>query len=102
VAHGGKVYALRGSVVTCGDSENGKVLWQQRIKGGSFWATPVLAGGYLYVANDAGLMQVLDVSGKQGKVVSENDLGDPVFGTPAAVDGALYVRSSGYVWKIAK
>src|SRR5207248_11788276 len=102
VAQGGKVYALRGSIVVCGNAEDGSVLWQQRVKGGRFWATPVLAGNYLYVASDTGLVQVLDISGKQGKVLSENDLGDPVFGTPAIADGALYIRSTGAVRKIAK
>jgi outer membrane protein assembly factor BamB len=101
VARDGKVYSLRGSVVVCGNAGDGSVLWQQRIKGRRYWATPVLAGNYLYLADDAGLVQVLDIRGK-GKVVSENDLGDPVLGTPAIADGALYLRSDGHLWKIAK
>jgi outer membrane protein assembly factor BamB len=102
VAHGGRVYALRGTIVVCGNAEDGSVLWQQRVKGSRFWATPVLCGNYLYAVSDAGLVQVLDISGKQGKVVSENDLGDAVLGTPAIADGALYIRSDDYLWKIAK
>lgn len=104
VARDGKVYALAGSVVTCGNAEDGSVLWQQRLKGGKarrFWATPVLAGNNMYLADDSGFVQVLDVGGKTAKVVSENDLGDPVLGTPAVADGALYLRSDGYLWKIA-
>jgi len=62
---------------------------------------PSRDGKHLYVANDAGLVQVLDISSK-GKVLSENDLGEPVFGTPAIADGALYIRRQGQVWKIAK
>jgi len=102
VAHEGKVYVLRGSVLACGDVQTGEVLWQQRVKGARFWATPVLSGHLLYVANDAGLVQVLDVSGKQPAIVSENDLGDPVLGTPAIAGGALYIRSNETLWKISK
>jgi outer membrane protein assembly factor BamB len=102
VVSDGKIYSLRGSIVTCGNAEDGSVLWQQRIKGRRFWATPVLAGNYLYVADDAGLVQVLDISGDAAKIVSTSDLGDPVLGTPAIADGALYIRSDGHLWKIAK
>ncbi len=102
VARNGKIFSLRGSVMVCGNAEDGSVLWQQRIKGERFWATPVLAGNYLYVADESGLVQVLDIGGKGAKVVSENDLNDPVLGTPAIVDGALYIRSDGHLWKIAK
>lgn len=102
VVHDGKVYSLSGTILLCGNAEDGSVLWQQRVKGGRFWATPVLVDKHLYTVNDAGLVQVVDVSGKTGKIVSENSLGDSVLGTPAIADGAIYVRSDSWLWKIAK
>ena len=100
--HDGKLYVLKGSVLACGDAKSGDVLWQMRIKGRRFWATPVLAGKYLYTANADGLVQVVDVSGKTGKLVARNQLSEGIYGTPAIADSALYLRSHGRLWKVAK
>lgn len=102
VARNGRVYILKGSVLACGSADTGDLLWQLRIKGRRFWATPVLAGNHLFLFNADGLAQVVDVSGAKGKLVSSNDLSEPIFGTPAIADGAIYLRSHGHLWKIAK
>src|SRR5262249_2525246 len=46
VIDGDLVYILsRVGVLACADAKSGDVLWQTRLKG-TFWATPVIAGGY--------------------------------------------------------
>ena len=40
--------------------------------------------------------------GDTGKVVGSNDFGEPIKSSPAVSDGALYVRSDRYLWKIAR
>ncbi len=102
VVHDGKVFVMKRSVLACGDSRNGETLWETRVKGQRFWATPVLAGGHLYVANDSGLVQVVDIRGDKGEVVAENDLGETILGTPAVANGALYVQTANHLWKIAE
>lgn len=102
VAYDGKVYALKRTVLVCGDARTGELLWQLRLKGNRFWATPVIAGRYLYVIESEGLAQVVDIRSDPGKVVAENKLDDEVLGTPAVADGALYVRGRKYLWKIAE
>ncbi len=102
VVDDGKVYVLKRTVLACGNSQTGDTLWEIRVKGQRFWATPVLAGGHLYVANDSGVVQVVDVRGEKGEVVAENDLGETILGTPAIADNALYVQTAGHLWKIAE
>jgi outer membrane protein assembly factor BamB len=102
VAHEGRVYVLRGSVLVCGDAETGQPLWQLRVRGQQFWATPLLADKHLYLASAEGLVQVIDVSGKQGKIVGESNVADEIYATPAIAHGALYVRTGKQLWKIAK
>lgn len=99
--HDGKLYVLNSAgAITCGDATDGKVLWRGRLKG-SFWATPVLAGQYLYCVNQEGLAQVVDLT-KEGNVIAENTFGEPVLGTPAIADNALFVRTDGHLWKIER
>ena len=75
--------------------------WKERFKG-PFWATPVLAGKHLYLVNYSGQVQVVTAGRKGGRLVSTNELGDKIQGSPAVADGALYVRNDQSLWKIAK
>jgi hypothetical protein len=37
-------------------------------------------------------------AGDRLEVLANNDLGDPVYGTPAPAGNALYVRSRNHLW----
>ncbi len=102
VAHKWRVYVLKGSVLVCGDTATGEVLWQQRVKGRRFWATPVLSGGRLLVVSADGDATVLDITGEKGKIIGEGQFGENVLGSPAAADGAVYVRNFEHLWKVGK
>ncbi|MGD9647779.1 MAG: PQQ-binding-like beta-propeller repeat protein [Pirellulales bacterium] len=100
VTHGNRVYVInRGGVLVAGNLADGDVAAQLRL-GGSFWATPIVAGDHLYAANDAGVTYVVKL-GDKPEIVAKNELGEPVLGTPAVGDGALFIRSDGNLWKIA-
>jgi len=95
-----RVYVInRSGVLTCGSMTDGQVQWQLRLKG-TFWATPVLANDRLICINDAGVAQVVDLSGEKGKLIGSRDFGETVQGSPAISDGALYVRSDESLWKV--
>ena len=98
----GKVFTLNtAGVLTCGSLENGKRLWQLRLKG-PFSGTPVGWGKYLCAVSEEGLVQVVDISPEdEGKVVSSLDLGETILCTPALSRDALYVRSDEHLWKLA-
>lgn len=99
--HDGRVYVLSNANVRCGDAKTGQLLWSVRLKG-TYWATPVLAGGHLYCVNQDGDMQVVKVGDKQGEIVAENRFGESMHASPAVAGNALYVRSDKHLWKIAK
>ena len=102
VVLGGKLFTVNhAGVVTCGSLEDGDRIWQLRLKG-PFSGTPVGWGRYLYFVNEAGLLQVVDTEAEEGEVVSQLDLGEMILCTPALGEGALYVRSDRYLWKIAE
>jgi len=100
VVVGDKVFVINSAgVLSCGSLESKKIVWRKRL-GGKFWATPVAAGNHLYCINSEGLSFVVQIEGK-GKIVSESDFGEDILASPAAADGALFVRSHQRLWKIA-
>jgi len=104
VIYDGKVYLLasRSGVLTCGDTEDGKLLWQLRLAG-TFWATPVVANGHLYCANQDGKVFVVKLAGdEKGELVATNELGETFLASPAVADNAMYLRSDKHLWKVAE
>ncbi|MBD3672417.1 MAG: PQQ-binding-like beta-propeller repeat protein [Planctomycetaceae bacterium] len=87
--------------IAAANPEDGEVLWESRVSG-PFSASPIAAGKYLYLFNEKGLAQVVEITKEEGKVVSDYDFGEIILGTPAASDGAIFVRSDEHLWKIGK
>jgi outer membrane protein assembly factor BamB len=92
----------RSGVLTCAGTQDGEIKWRLRLDG-EFWGTGVLAGSRLYCVSQKGKIQVVQTSadGTSGEVVGSGQLDGTIQCSPAVVDGALYVRSDGHLWKIA-
>lgn len=102
VAYRGRVYtANRAGVLTCADVKDGQSKWKLRLTG-PFTATPIAAGDYMYLFNEEGSGQVVKLGDEAGEIAGTNALGETILATPAIADGALYVRSHGHLWKIAR
>ena len=102
VVAGDALYTINGAgVLTSGDRETGKRRWQLRLQG-PYSGTPVTDGKHLWAVNEAGLVQVVELGEKEGKVVATLDLGDEILASPAAAAGALFVRSNTKLHKIGK
>jgi outer membrane protein assembly factor BamB len=85
---------------SCVDAKTGKVHWQERIPG-AYSASPLYANGLIYCFNERGLTMVLKAS-KTFEIVSKNDLGERALASPAAADGALYLRTEKALYRIGK
>jgi outer membrane protein assembly factor BamB len=94
-----RLYLIRsGSVLVCRDLETGKLLYEERIGSpNGYYSSPVAANGMIYFASDRGTITVVK-AGASLEVLAENKLNTPVFASPAIVDGAMYIRSSGQLW----
>jgi outer membrane protein assembly factor BamB len=92
---------LNRSILVCCD-ESGKEMWKARLKdAGTVWATPVVAGDYLYLFAMNGRCFTVKLGFDEAEVVAISELGEDVLGTPAIASGAMYVRSVDALWKIA-
>jgi outer membrane protein assembly factor BamB len=83
-----------GGIVTSLDPETGKVLKQGRSPQslGDYLASPVGAGGKLYLVSAEGKVTVLSAQGEWA-VLAVNDLKDEAFATPAISNGRIFVRT---------
>lgn len=106
---GKKVYVVGGAgVLTCATLDEGKIEWQLRLEG-QFTASPVAAGDRLYLFNESGVGQVVQLGSEKGELLGKFELQlgkrepvDLIQGTPAISDNALFIRSDSYLWKIAE
>lgn len=90
----------RAGVLSAGKVENGESAWQLRLTG-PFSATPIIANDHAYLFNEAGMGQVVKLSGDKAELVSSHEFGEGVLCTPAIAGNAVFVRSDKTLWKIA-
>jgi outer membrane protein assembly factor BamB len=88
----GRLYAVTDAgVAMCWQSDTGKELWKSRL-GGTFSASPVMVGEYIFATNEEGQTFVLKPGLESVELVAENKLGDEVFATPTICGGRIYLR----------
>ncbi len=68
---------------------DGKVQWTMNLPGGGTWSGPVLAGGSLWLTSNKG--QLVGVDAMAGRVVSQQDIGNPSFIAPVVAQGRMFV-----------
>ncbi|MBM3980291.1 MAG: hypothetical protein FJ304_08395 [Planctomycetes bacterium] len=106
LVYNGFVYVLdrNGGSVSAFDAKTGKAAYtKERIpQAGAFWASPWAADGKIFCLDETGATHVLKAGG-EFEVVRVNKLGrDMYWSTPAAANGALFVRSVDSLYCIAK
>lgn len=92
LAYRGYLYAFTGKgVLYCFRASDGKPMWQKRLRG-AVSASPVLAGGHIYWANERGTMYVFKPDPQACELVAENVLGDESFASPAVSGNQIFLR----------
>jgi outer membrane protein assembly factor BamB len=99
----GKLYVLTDSgMLSCFDAKTGTPFYQQQRlpKPYNFKASPVAANGKLYLASEEGDVIVVKM-GEKYEVLATNTLESQTFiGTPAIVDGEIYLRGQNTLYCI--
>ena len=68
---------------------DGKMQWTAKLAGARTWSGPTLAGNVLWLASNKG--QLVGVDAPTGRVIGEQDLGDPVYIAPVVAQGRMFV-----------
>ncbi|MFA7173982.1 MAG: PQQ-binding-like beta-propeller repeat protein [Kiritimatiellia bacterium] len=86
--------------VLCFDLQDGKQQWAKEFNDG-FYASPIVAAGRLYaVDREKGVFRVFE-TGREGKELAVNPMGEGIEATPAFAGDSIYVRSKQHLWRIA-
>ena len=82
------------------DARTGEEIYsRQRLRPGTYSASPVLADGKIYITNESGLTSVFR-AGPEFELLAENDLDDYVLSSIAVSDGQLFLRTTTYLYAI--
>jgi outer membrane protein assembly factor BamB len=92
----GHIYMVDEGVATCLDARTGEQIWQARAPG-KYVASPIFAGGHIYMPNDSGQTTVFK-PGLQYDPVAVNRLDEGCLASPAAVGKSLYLRTRTHLY----
>jgi outer membrane protein assembly factor BamB len=87
--------------VFCLDAETGKKYWEYDMKA-HMWGSTFVADGKCYVGDEDGDFVVLAATKEGPKVLSEVNMGSPVYSTAIVANGNLYIGSQTHLFAIAK
>lgn len=87
-------YLTDTGLATCADVATGDIVWQERAFSKAVTASPVLAGGAVVAVAEDGKIVAFKAASDGYEKLAEGSLGEPVFASPAAVGGRLYVRTA--------
>lgn len=98
---GKHIYILNDrGIVWCRDAKTGAVVWgDQRVRPGTYSASPVIADGKVYVISEDGVATVFE-AGPVFKLLAENDLGEYTLSSPAMSDGQIFLRTTNHLYCI--
>jgi outer membrane protein assembly factor BamB len=101
VTDGKYLYSINDrGIAYCLDAKSGAQIYGgQRLKPGTYSASPVLADGKIYITNEEGLTSVIK-AGPQFEILSENALNDYCLSSPAISDGQIFLRTTGHLYCI--
>jgi outer membrane protein assembly factor BamB len=85
-------------VASAVEAKTGTLVWQQRI-GGTFSASPLYAGGRIYLFDEDGKTTVIE-AGREFKQLAQNQLDNGFMASPAVAGNALFLRTTQDLYRI--
>jgi len=84
--------------VHCLDAETGKPYWVHDTQS-HIWGSTLVADGKVYIGTEDGDLVIL-AAGKELKVINKLDMRSPVYATPVAANGVLYVSTPTHLYAV--
>lgn len=104
VAYKGRVYLVRDrGEVECIDPQTGKTIWSGAFpkNRASYYASPLIAAGNLYAAREDGIVFVAALTTDTFELLAENDMGEPVIGSPVPASNRIFIRGENHLFCVA-
>jgi len=88
--------------VHCLDVKTGQIVYgPQRLKSGSYSASPVLADGRIYVTSEDGLTSVF-AAGPTFQMLAENAVDEYTLSSVAVSNGQIFLRTDKHLYALGK
>jgi len=101
IAHGLVYVSDVAGRLHCVDAETGQGYWVHETKSNHLLGSTLVADGKIYMPTQKGLFVL--AAGKEERLLDRIKLGAPVYSSPIAANGTLYVVSSkGWIWAVHK
>lgn len=99
ILYKGLLFTIKdGGILSCIDIATGTPTKTGRIAGtGNYYASPVAADGKLYLISEKGQLSVVSAE-ESWSVIHSADFGEDVYGSPAIVDGRIYLRTREHLY----
>ena len=104
VVHQDRVYLVRdGGEVECLEPASGQSIWQGAFPKHrtNYYASPVIADAKLYAPREDGVVFVASIGATGMQVLSENNMQEPIIGSPVPVSGRLLLRGEKHLFCLA-
>jgi outer membrane protein assembly factor BamB len=101
VTDGRYLYAINDrGIMWCLNAKTGEEKYgRQRLRSGTYSASPVLADGKIYITDEDGVTSVVR-AGPTFEVLAENDFGEYTLSSPAVSDGQIFIRTQAALYAI--
>lgn len=101
VTDGTHVYVVNDrGIMFCLDARTGRQIYgRQRLRPGTYSASPVLADGRIYITSEDGVTSVVK-AGTEFQLLAENEFDDYTLSSPAISGGHLFFRTTKFLWAI--
>ncbi|MBS0206286.1 MAG: PQQ-binding-like beta-propeller repeat protein [Planctomycetes bacterium] len=104
VAYKGRVYLVRDrGEVACLDPATGKTIWEGAFPKHrtNYYASPLIAGDKLYAPREDGMVFVASIANGKFEVLSENDMGESVIGSPVPAANCILFRGEQHLFCVS-
>ena len=87
-------------ILRCLDADTGKEYWSHDLKGRVF-CSPLCADGKVYIGTEAGRLTVA-AAAREKSILDEVRFNSPIYATPVAANGTLYIASQRTLYAFSK
>jgi outer membrane protein assembly factor BamB len=103
VVAGAHVYMISpGGRIGCVNIKDGQIAWEHEFEEERFDASPILAGGLVYLFEREKGDVILFRPGDKYEQAARLSMGEPIHATPAFVNGRIYVRGEKHLFCIGE
>ena len=93
-------YVSEGGIASSVEAATGRTFYRERLRG-KFSASPILAAGRLYYSNREGVTFVVPAA-REFSILAENKLDGQIMASPAAIEGAIFLRTDKALYRIGQ